>query len=70
MNTSNNFIFTFNKNFNLPEIPQKRPFLNPYIFTLPKLHLFFFFLSSYQQVALQRLYLLVIIKNQIGLYKY
>ena len=42
MNTSNNVIFMSNNNFNLPEIPQKRPFFYPYIFTLPKLHLFFF----------------------------
>ena len=42
INTSNTVIFTSNKNFDLPEIHLKRPFLHPYLFILPKLQLYFF----------------------------
>ena len=70
MNTSNNVIFMSNNNSNLPEIPQKKTIFLSIYFYFAKITSILFFLSSYQQVTLQRLYLLVIIKNQIGLYKY
>ena len=44
INTSNTVIYTSNKN--LPEIHPKRPFIHPYLFILPKLHLYIFSLSS------------------------
>ena len=65
INTSNTVIFTSNKNFNLPEIHLKTQFLHPYLFTLSKLQLYFFFLSSNQHISLQRLHLLDIIKIKL-----
>ena len=62
INTSNTVFFPSNINFDLLEIYSKGHFYF-HIYSLPKLHLYFFFLSSYEQVILQRLQLVVIIKK-------
>ncbi len=42
INTSNTVIYTSNNNLDLPEIHRKEPVLHPFLFNLPKEHLYFF----------------------------